>query len=85
MTEFGCPEVTLCGWQDVKILLLTNLSTAAFAVSNIMFKTKYQELINPGQLQTGNKVGQPNECQEPVSQSGRYNTFHAVLSDGYKL
>ena len=22
--EFDCPEVTLCGWQDVKIQLLTN-------------------------------------------------------------
>ena len=22
MTEFDCPEVTLCGWQDVKIQLL---------------------------------------------------------------
>ena len=22
--EFDCPEVTLCGWQDIKIQLLTN-------------------------------------------------------------
>ena len=24
MTEFECPEVTLCGWQDVKVQLPTN-------------------------------------------------------------
>ena len=23
MTEFDCPEVTQCGWQDIKIQLLT--------------------------------------------------------------
>ena len=25
VTEFDCPDVTLCGWQDVKIQLLTSL------------------------------------------------------------
>ena len=25
--QFHCPEVTLCGWQDVKIQLLTDLRT----------------------------------------------------------
>ena len=24
MTEFDCPELTLCGWQDVKIQFLAN-------------------------------------------------------------
>ena len=24
-TKFGCPEVTLCGWQDIKIQSLTNV------------------------------------------------------------
>ena len=24
MAEFDCPEVSVCGWQDVKIKLLTN-------------------------------------------------------------
>ena len=24
MTEFGRPDVTLCGWQDIKIQLITN-------------------------------------------------------------
>ena len=26
MTKFDYPEVTLCGWQDVKIQLLTKFS-----------------------------------------------------------
>ena len=25
VTDFGCPEVNLCGWQDLKIQLLTNV------------------------------------------------------------
>ena len=30
-TLYGCPEVTLCGWQDAKILLLTNSPGNDFA------------------------------------------------------
>jgi len=32
---YDCPEVTLCGWQDVKIHLLTNkLTESAVIVSH---------------------------------------------------
>ena len=30
MTEFDCPEMTLCGWQDVQIQLLTNWLCTGF-------------------------------------------------------
>ena len=32
MTELDCPEVTLCGWQDVKIQLLINLPVCVFFI-----------------------------------------------------
>ena len=35
MTEFDCPEATLCSWQDVKILLLTNQLQSHFIWSHI--------------------------------------------------
>ena len=33
MMEFDCPEVTLCGWQDVKLQLLSPSSTSYFTSS----------------------------------------------------
>ena len=30
MTEFACPEVTLYGWQDVKIQLLLTVGDVTF-------------------------------------------------------
>ena len=33
MMEFDCPEVTLCGWQDVKLQLLTPSCTSYFTSS----------------------------------------------------
>ena len=42
MTEFDSPEVTLCGWQDVKIQLLTDvhvkLATLDFAQIKAVWK-----------------------------------------------
>ena len=32
MTEFGLPGVTLCGWQDVQIQLLTNYHNTEFCI-----------------------------------------------------
>ena len=37
MTEFDCPCVTHCGWQDVKIQFLTNFPVFLLLVSNHPF------------------------------------------------
>ena len=34
MTEFDHPQVTLCGWQDIKIHLLTNLQSTILLVAD---------------------------------------------------
>ena len=38
MTEFDCPEVILCGWQDVKIQLLTH--SLQYAGPGIMYLSR---------------------------------------------
>ena len=35
MTEFDCPEVALCGWQDIKIQF-TNFISAVFVLDHLM-------------------------------------------------
>ena len=44
VTEFDCSEVNLCGWEDVKIQLLTNFNFISSAIlhmasSNSIYNT----------------------------------------------
>ena len=42
MAEFDCPDVTQCGWQDVKIQLLTNINKLISKVTPLILVQKTQ-------------------------------------------
>ena len=46
MTEFDCPEVTLCGWRDVKVATTTDY-IFTYEKSFKMFICLWQSLIVP--------------------------------------
>ena len=92
--EFDCPEVTLCGWQDIKIQLLTvltrraDVSWKALSVESSPWGTSPWPEIALNQTYLAKTISQPSKWRAEVFvsdwgfQSGRlrrWNSFSAFL------